>query len=500
MKIRMAAALVASLAIGGRPSVGSGTTLDDVVQRTYRPETRPAAIAALDSLLVAEPHDPAIRRALARALSWSGRLEEALAHYDVLLRGPAPRDSVPLAIERLRVRLWQGELAEAEQGFEEILRREPGATDALVGLAQIRRWSGRPLGAWALAERAVGAGPDRQDAREELAWARADLGLGRAARRGVEGLSVPGDLDRRIRQLVGPMLHVMPLVSEESFDVARSTVRAVVSGEIPGGVRVEAGGGHTRLARGGSGVEYVTAAGSAELQQRAWSLHLSLGIQATRDSVIPDALLRVLVRVSDRFRGIAGLRRRLFLEGAEPLEVEEGAFYAAGAGGATDLPLASRLGVDEARLQLQAEPMAGSYAYGDLRGLRASDENLGYAVAAGFGLDLARAAGRRSPIQVMAHWDGYWAGYREARAAYYSLPGFDSQGLGVTARWQSWARLGLFVAAGRTLSFSADSDGWFGGGGLEFRSGPVRCKTRVEIREDPFFDWRRAWLSLSLDP
>jgi len=96
------------------------------------------AIALYETYLQEQPEDDAVRVRLARVLSWSGALDESVAHYEAL-REP----TIDTEVERAEVLSWAGRYRESEATFRKILEAEPTHGRAARGLARVYLWSGR---------------------------------------------------------------------------------------------------------------------------------------------------------------------------------------------------------------------------------------------------------------------------------------------------------------------------------------------------------------------
>jgi tetratricopeptide (TPR) repeat protein len=134
-----------------------------------------ASLLVLDTLLLASPNDKDARLLQATVFAWDGRLGEAEARFRALAAsGSAPEAEAGLA----RVSAWRGDLARSAAQWRAILAQRPADVDALVGLAQVERWMGRPASARTALDAALRLDPDNGDAQQLSAWVRADLASG----------------------------------------------------------------------------------------------------------------------------------------------------------------------------------------------------------------------------------------------------------------------------------------------------------------------------------
>lgn len=88
-----------------------------------------------------DPGNLEARRGEARMLAWMDRLDESLDRYDAIVADHP--DDVPTRIERAQIVNWRGEHFRAARLYEDVLADDPGNAEAMVGLAQALRWSGQ---------------------------------------------------------------------------------------------------------------------------------------------------------------------------------------------------------------------------------------------------------------------------------------------------------------------------------------------------------------------
>ncbi len=132
----------------------------------------PAALARYDRWLAAEPKDVEAELARARTLAWAGQLAKAEREYAAIAaRGERVEAEKGVAV----VAAWRGDLGRSEMLWRRITARVPKDAEGWVGLAQVLRWSGRPIGAREALHQALAADPGNSDAAEQLRWVRADL-------------------------------------------------------------------------------------------------------------------------------------------------------------------------------------------------------------------------------------------------------------------------------------------------------------------------------------
>ena len=129
-----------------------------------------AADSAYVAWLATHPQDTDTKIERARALAWAGHLDEALAVYASL-----PASSVEAAKGAARVTSWKGDLLGGEARWAAIVRDHPRDADAWVGLAQVRRWLGKPRAARDALDEALRIAPANSDALEQRRWVDAEL-------------------------------------------------------------------------------------------------------------------------------------------------------------------------------------------------------------------------------------------------------------------------------------------------------------------------------------
>jgi hypothetical protein len=431
--------------------------------------------------------------------------------------GGAPGPGDGPTIEAARRQLWSGDLAGAERSFSAILRRHPRSVDALVGLAQARRWSGRPRSAGALAARALGLDPSRADAREELAWALLDAGRpSRAARTFDRGSAAPSPpLAERVRLAGRPSLSLAGVGYSDSNGVVRVAPRVGLGFHLGGDVRLRFAGGLARVTAAGEGVDLALAGvtlsvplGPFELGG-GWAVHRIPGEtvqegpwplpqQDGSATFVHEGRISVGAAASDALTLGIEARRRPVLE-PESLATDERAYHAAGPGGTLDPVAVARRGVDELRFSVQAAPLRSAYLYAEGRAFELTDANRGWSAAAGAGVNLLALLGAKGPVSLTARWDAYFTGFEAESPEYYSPPLVDGHAPGVELR----ARLGrhLEIAGEGGLTFSLTTDpgarGAFAGGAVALRSGRWELAARGQLRNDPWYASRRALLTLA---
>jgi tetratricopeptide (TPR) repeat protein len=401
-------------------------------------------------------------------------------------------------VAQARELLWNGKLHDAERSFARVLQREDGNVDALVGIAQARRWAGRPLAARHAAARALRLAPDRGDAREELAWAYVDAGRGAVASAVLHDLAAPSAaLRARIDELSRPAVTVVGTAYEDSNGAVRLASRVGIALPLHD-ARLTVIGGGTRvtvapeaLDRGVVGAAVAIPLGRAELTG-GWAMH-----RGADRALLHEGQVGVRLAFTDRARvGLAG-RRRPLVE-VESLATDEVAYHASGPGGALDPRYVAQRGVDELRLSMQGAPFRAVYAYADARGFTVTDANRGWSLAAGTGLNLLAVLGAGGPVDMVLRWDAYLTGFAEARPGYFSPSFLDGHSPGVELRARAGSVLELVAEGGYTLSLVSDRGpgGWYGGGGVMVRAGALTFSARGQARNDPWYASRRAFVSI----
>jgi tetratricopeptide (TPR) repeat protein len=397
-----------------------------------------------------------------------------------------------------RALLWHGELAAAERAFESILDGDPNNVDALIGLAQARRWSGRPLAATAPVARAVLLAPDRRDSREELAWAYVDAGRPVRASALLQAAAVEpsAELAKALERLRKPVLSLSATAYDDSNGVARLAPRFALAFPLPGDCRLVVGAGASSVQDGGETIDRRVAGASLSIPWERASLSGEWAVYQGAGAPLYEGELSASYRILDELRLALAARRRPFLEPAEPLAADEQAFYDAGVNGALDPAAVARRGVDELRLKVQSAPLRASYAYADAKAFRVSDGNHGFSAALGVGFDLVSLIAKGSPVSFFARWDTYVAGFAEPRPAYFSPSSLVAQSPGAEMRVRIGSALEVMGEGGMT--FTQGQSGWYGGVGSRLRLAAFSLALRTQAREDPWYHTRKAWVEIEI--
>ena len=122
------------------------------------------ALRAVDAVLSEEPTNLEALEAKALYSSWAGRFDESATAYD-RLAGSSRDAAVEHALPRARVLAGDEQYQRAIEAYSEILRRDPGNRDALVGLAQVLSFTNQFDSASAVYARVVERDPSDLEAR-----------------------------------------------------------------------------------------------------------------------------------------------------------------------------------------------------------------------------------------------------------------------------------------------------------------------------------------------
>jgi len=146
---------------------GIGKELGDQYTWADKPDS---AVAWYELYLDHHPDDIDAELGLARALSWSNQLDDALTHYRrLLVRSPGREIEVRTAIAR--VTSWQDRLEDALAIYDSVLAESPDNLDARIGRAQATNWSGKHREAAVLYSELLAAHPGNTEIRSGLAQA-----------------------------------------------------------------------------------------------------------------------------------------------------------------------------------------------------------------------------------------------------------------------------------------------------------------------------------------
>jgi hypothetical protein len=131
------------------------------------------AIAMFRQYVHLEPKDDEGRIALAQTMAWAGQYDAAIALYDTILA----RDSTYLDASKgiARVLAWRGDLGNSEIRWRALTLSTPRDPSVWLGLAQVLRWSGRPVAAREALQDALAIDANNLEARAQLRWVNVDL-------------------------------------------------------------------------------------------------------------------------------------------------------------------------------------------------------------------------------------------------------------------------------------------------------------------------------------
>ncbi|MBC7790476.1 MAG: tetratricopeptide repeat protein [Anaerolineae bacterium] len=131
-----------------------------------------AAITEYDSILAISPMLVSAALGRAQTLAWAGRMDEAERAYISLL-GASWNIDAAKGVARLTG--WRGDLSRAEKLWRGVLEKNPTDAEALTGLAQVQRWTGRPHAARENLRMALHSDSTYADARAQLRWVDAEI-------------------------------------------------------------------------------------------------------------------------------------------------------------------------------------------------------------------------------------------------------------------------------------------------------------------------------------
>jgi hypothetical protein len=197
--------------------------------------------------LAAHPGDVEAEIGLARAISWTGRHDEAIAAYEAILPH-AGRHETEVRLGMALVTAWKDDHGKAIAMYDEILTAEPDNREARLGRAQVINWSGRHREAGALYRDILADHPDEADAREGLGAAQYWMGrtdLARETLRGGERTKSLDELESDVERSLSPSGSYTYEHNQDSDEIERRTHTA--RGEVSAGdlarVSVEYGRG-----------------------------------------------------------------------------------------------------------------------------------------------------------------------------------------------------------------------------------------------------------------
>lgn len=163
------------------------------------------------------PADIEARFGMARALSWSNKLDEATTHYRRLLDAQ-PGEATRARIGIARMTAWKNKLGDAEQQYRDIVAEHPLQFQAKLGLAQVVNWSGRHREAQVLYEELRETHPDNADVEVGTAQSLSWLGRPDEAIRIVENRE-----EKSARDLVSALFAARSPVAQYTYDFSQDT-------------------------------------------------------------------------------------------------------------------------------------------------------------------------------------------------------------------------------------------------------------------------------------
>lgn len=404
----------------------------------------------------------------------------------------------PTDLARADALVGQGKLAEAEAVLVRSVQTQE-SPEALVRLSRLCRWTGRPRTAKGHAERAYALLPDAAGVRSELALALTAVGQVSDAQRLVRGSSAEAEPEviAAIDRARAPTVSASATAYSDSNGLSRVAPRLAVEWSLPMNLRLRLGGGVSALDEGAASQLRTVAGASLSLRTAGpeltagWVAHLGEG-------VLHEAFAGLTARPGDATRFSALVRRRPFFESAPTLGTDEATFFGAGTSGAVTLSGLSRRGVDELIVAGSTAPLRATYVYLDARAFTISDGNLGWSASTGAGLDLSAASGLGPKmLSLTLRWDAFATGFSQGKSSYFSPQFLDSHSPGAAIALRPLAAVRLVAEAGPTLSFTGGQTGYFAGAGIDLEIASTTINVRAQLRDDPWFASKRAWLSVT---
>ena len=409
-----------------------------------------------------------------------------------------PEASRSAELERLQLLVNEGQLDEAQRGYQAIAGADPKDLESRIALARIYRWTGRTLASRSVAAEAVALAPDRSDARAELAWSSASAGLPMRARDELGAAALPpNDLRERLTALQRPAVTVSSVLSDDSNGVSRLATRLTADFALPEDARLVLGAGESHLAQGDSRLDHRLLGLSATLPLDRLRLSGTYVLHQGTGTIAHEVSGSLGLQIWDGYAIALGVRHRPFIETADSLATDDRAFYGAGAGGALQPDQLQWLSVDEVKLSVQLAPVSSLFSYGEGRVFRTGDSNQGWSAAGGIGLNLVRLVSAPWPVELYLRWDAYLTGFANQMPTYFSPSFQDGQSPGLDLRLHLGDRVLLGAEGGRTFALFSDArGGWFGGGQLQLQFARFTAAVHGQIRDDPWYGSRRLWISL----
>ena len=315
-------ALTCQLAVASRglaqtpvATTSQHVSVEDAIRLTWRLDTRPEGVVALQAIVSGAPDDANARFELGRVLTWTAETRgEGIAHLRrVLEQAPRRHDAAetladvlswdpqmrPEAIQRFRAllddepartsaRLKLAEVLswdpatrdESRDLYVRVLRDDPQSESAVVGLSRLLAWQGRTRASLQMLSSSAATGSETPDALRIRAQAYAAIGRPARALDQYERLLAvePADAaalreSRMIRRVLRPSLDMATEVSTESGDPASK----VESSSVPFRVAFHPAGGDLQLSVTGAQVWYRNGSGSSRDRFAGAGLDTPLG-------------------------------------------------------------------------------------------------------------------------------------------------------------------------------------------------------------------------------
>jgi tetratricopeptide (TPR) repeat protein len=488
------------------------------------PSRRSEAIDGLTALVAAEPEDVDAWRELALYLSWTpGQLTPAIEAWR-RAHALAPEDAAT-RVSLARTLAWAGENDASRAIYDQLLLEQPEHLDALLGRAQLARWTAHLGAARQYLARARKVAPEDPRLLAEMSRVYLDSGRVGAARRAADrahtaapGLYEADEARAAVRKAVAPEVGGRVTFTDETTGIRRLTVAAGVGlRPLPDtAVRVEPS--FDQFSSHGTDTQSTADRFSVGVDVRQGGLPQGLyaragyrlGVWTAGDLTHQGAAELGAARPGDLPLWLhVGARHRLLTD-ARVDERERLPLMLSGSGGATWAGVVDRVGIDEVYAGVAAAPSPGMYLYGDgaygrvpgniqrppgLGDMPAVvEENVRWSIAAGGGQDVLRLFGVRGHA-LTVRYDLYALSVTAEDVRYYSPSLHLSHTPGLAWAWSPGV-ISLGVEAGVPLRADAPV-GWLAGAQVGVQAGDhLEIAARFKATDDTA--WRALGGTLSV--
>lgn len=456
------------------------------------PARRAEAIAGYREWLATHPNDATQRAQLARLLSWTpGKLSDAIDEYRrAIAQGNREHDTLLGLAQSLS---WSGKLPEAAAAYDLVLVSYPEDADALLGRAQVARWTSDRGTAHRLLTRGTTAHP--RDARFPAEMAQVDLDANRPARALSDarqavaldpGSSAAQEALTAASAAAASHVSVRVSGSDESTGFRRDVVGVPVEFYPLRDTRVRIEPNYERDSDDFSRLNRPSiGAGIRE------DILQSFYVEGTFRDYFPEGSGSTQAyggELGYRATGLplaadVGIRRRSLLDA--PTGYEDIAYLTTvGSGGTTVAGIRDHLQTSERYVGFSFAPHSGFNVYGSGSSGDLSDGNRSRSIAAGLGANVFALAGVLPRQSLTLKYDYFFLGFDQPSALYFSPGNFRVHTVSADWRYRATSRVTFGLEGGVPIN-SGGSTGYLAGGFFHWQSSPAfSLEGRIRVLDD----------------